>query len=226
MDARPSNALLDEGEIVKSPNSQIVDASSAYGKEHSESRRQNAKGADESQELEGEVHGKKIWERSDVLNATKGKVVESEGENGKGVISSAKKWDGIEQNRKGKEDEGRKMGGTVKNRGEWEVARVPLEDTQDFVRDGFHGKVAGRGLGQQDGEREKKEKRSNGDKSGESDDEESAESGESDDSSESGDSGDSVETGERGVREKNEKTSNGEILSSLAPLILVIISLL
>ena len=120
-----------------------------------------------------------------------------------------------------KERERRTRGGSVKNRGEWEVARVLLEDTQDFVRDSFHGKVAWRALGHQDGEREKKEKRSNGDKSGESD-----ESGESDASSESGDSGDSGEIGERGVREKKVKTNNGEILSSLAPLVLIIISLL
>ena len=213
VDARPSKALLDEGELVKSSNSQkdnAGDGPSASEKVNMESRMQDAKGADESQELEGEAHGQKIWEGRDELNATRGTVVESEGENGKEGSMSAKKWDdgGIEQNRKGKEDEGMKVGGSVKTRGKWEVARVLLEDTRDFVRDSFHGGEVEGALGE----------REVGDKSGEFD--------ESDESGESGDSGETGETGERGVRENKEKRSNGEILSFLAPLVLVIISLL
>ena len=66
---------------------------------------------------------------------------EEEGENGKGRSMSIKKWNegGAEKTRNG-----RYMGREIGRSENWEVGRevkrVLLEDTRDFVRDGYRGK--------------------------------------------------------------------------------------
>ena len=186
VDARPSNALLSEVEMVKSAN---------LKKDNAEEKGQAGKGSREIgkvwKELEGEADGEKRLEGRDltrrVFNVTQGNKEEEK--NKVGNITT-KMWDdrGIEGNRK---DMGREMGESVKNVERWEegsaeVKKVLLDDTRDFVRDGFHGKVE-TALGEQAGE---------------------------------------MDIEEMDIGEKKQKRSNGEILSSLAPLILVIISLL
>ena len=134
-----------------------------------------------------------------VLNVTTGNKDDKEENKGKMGNIRAKMWD-----HRGHEDKGRKV---VYKKKKWEegsegVNRALVEDTQEFVRDGYHGKVE-RALGEENIGEKKSVERDIGEK----------------------DIGEK-NIGEMDIRENKEKRSNGEILTSLAPLILVIISLL
>ena len=197
VDARGGNALLAEREMDESPNSQNVNAEGAPSADE-KSRGQASKGRQKG----GEANGKKILEGSDltrVLNVTTGNKDDKEEEKRKMGNIRAKIWD-----HSGHEDKGRKV---VYKKKKWEegsegVNRALVEDTQEFVRDGYHGKVE-RALGEENIGEKKSVERDIGEK----------------------DIGEK-NIGEMDIRENKEKRSNGEILTSLAPLILVIISLL